>query len=189
MKSFNSHQYPPMHLVVTKTHNPHQHPIPPKLPHLPYSQSPRHQRERERGGGITHNTLQHILLTTLLQLARKQQLIENKVRLLKIKDDIQLTHIPIILIHLLYISMNRLQCNQLIIIGIYSRDKEQTRVPPIDHFRVFVFDEVAHPGAAGEDELGDVFDDFSFFFGGEGLEPFGETDFALAREEDEVPYH
>jgi hypothetical protein len=37
----------------------------------------------------------------------------------------------------------------------------------------FVLEEVAHASAAGEDELGDVFDNLGLVFGREGGEPFG----------------
>lgn len=39
----------------------------------------------------------------------------------------------------------------------------------------FVLEEVAHAGAAGEDELGDVLDDFGFVLGRECGEPLGQA--------------
>lgn len=41
--------------------------------------------------------------------------------------------------------------------------------------RTSVFEEVTHACAAGEDELGDVLDDFGLVLGRQGGEPFSET--------------
>jgi hypothetical protein len=39
----------------------------------------------------------------------------------------------------------------------------------------FVLEEIAHSRPAGENKLGDIFDDFCFLLGRECGEPFGET--------------
>ena len=73
--------------------------------------------------------------------------------------------------------------------------------------RTFVFEEIAHSSSSSEDQLRDVLDNLRFVLGREGGEPLGEAleagkvstsrsrsrakvtthDFALAREENEVP--
>lgn len=44
---------------------------------------------------------------------------------------------------------------------------------PLPDPPTFVLQKVAHARAAGEDELGDVFDNLGLVFGCEGGEPFG----------------
>jgi hypothetical protein len=50
----------------------------------------------------------------------------------------------------------------------------------------FIFEEIAHAGAASQDQLRDVLDDLALGFWRQSSEPFGEADLALAREQNDV---
>lgn len=71
--------------------------------------------------------------------------------------------------------MNDFEGDELVVGGATADDEEEGGVAAVDDLGVPVFEEVAHAGAAGEDELGDVFYDFGFVFRGKGCEPFCEA--------------
>lgn len=75
---------------------------------------------------------QHYLLTRLLDLPCKEHLIQNCVNLVKIKDEVQLAHVPEELIQHLYEEVDRLQVRQLVVVRVDANAEEQPRVPPVD---------------------------------------------------------
>jgi hypothetical protein len=81
-------------------------------------------------------TSEHILLAALLHLARKQKLIEDEVRLLKVEDDVELANVAVILVHLLNISMHNFEGNQLVIGGSATGDEEEGGITAVDDLGV-----------------------------------------------------
>ena len=79
---------------------------------------------------------QYILLATFLHFSSKKELIQDKVCLLKVEDDVKFAHISIILVHLLDVSMNDLKCDQFIIGRVASGDEEERGIATIDNFAV-----------------------------------------------------
>lgn len=61
------------------------------------------------------DTPQHILLTTLLHLSRQQELVQDKVCLLEVEDDVEFTHVAVVLVHLLHVSMDDFQTDQFVV--------------------------------------------------------------------------
>ena len=58
---------------------------------------------------------QNVFLAAFLHFTRQQQLIEYEVGLLEVEDDIQLAHIPVVLVHLLDISMDDLKGDEFVV--------------------------------------------------------------------------
>lgn len=85
---------------------------------------------------------QNNLLTRLLNFPGQKNLIQNRIHLIKIKHQIQLTHIPKESIQHLYKKVNRLQIRQLVIIGVDARAKEQTGISSIDDLVVSELDKI-----------------------------------------------
>jgi hypothetical protein len=125
-----------------------------------------------------------------LHLARQQELVENEVGLLEVEDDIQLAYVAVVLVHLLHVAVDDFEGDELVVGRVAAGDEEERGISAIDNLGVcpcvslaqccrlpdpltLILEEVAHAGAAREDELGDVFDDFGLVLGSERGEPFG----------------
>jgi hypothetical protein len=170
-----------------------------------------------RGSGITHLHVlkavllpyapQHILLAALLELAGKQELVEDEVGLLEVEDDVQLAHVAVVLVHLLDITVDNLEGYEFVVDGVAAGDEEEGGIAAVDDFGVwrnivslvcavdpcqtrratatdgqtFVLEEIAHARAAGEHELRDVFHDLGLFLGRERREPLGKALFSTVR--------
>ena len=61
------------------------------------------------------DTPEHILLATLLHFSCEQKFVQNKVCFLKVEDDVQLAHIPIVLVHLLDVTVDYLKGNEFVV--------------------------------------------------------------------------
>lgn len=83
---------------------------------------------------------QHIFLAALLQFTSKQKLIQDKVRLLKVEDDVQFTHVAIVLVHLFNVSVDDLQSNQFVVGRGTAGNEEKGRITAIDNFGVYWHD-------------------------------------------------
>jgi hypothetical protein len=79
---------------------------------------------------------QHVLLAAFLHLACQQQLVEYKVCLLKVEDDVQLANIAVVLVHLLDVAMDDLQRDQLIVCGGAPGYEEEGGVSSVDYLGV-----------------------------------------------------
>jgi len=66
----------------------------------------------------------HIFLATFLHLASQDKLIEYKVCLLEVEDDIEFADIAVVFVHLFDVSMDNLEGDQLIVCGSTARDEE-----------------------------------------------------------------
>lgn len=104
---------------------------------------------------------------------------------MKVKDQVQLADVAKVSIEHLDVSVNDFKRYQFVISLTDACDEEQGCISSIDHFAIFVFEEVAHPCSSCEDELGDVLGDLEFGFGRHGGEPFCETYFALSADEED----
>jgi hypothetical protein len=82
--------------------------------------------------------------------------------------------------------MDNLECNQFIIVLFDTSYKVKTSVTAINDLGILVFDKVAHFGASCQDELAHVLDNLLTVFWGDCDEPFGQADFALFAEEEDV---
>lgn len=82
------------------------------------------------------DTPQHILLATLLHLPREQQLVEDKVRLLEVENDIQLAHVPVVLVHLLDVAVDDFERDQLVVRRRAACDEEQRGIAAVDYLCV-----------------------------------------------------
>jgi len=82
------------------------------------------------------NTPQHVLLAALLHLSREQQLIEYKIRLLEVEDEIQLAHVAVVLVHLLDVAVHNLQRDQLVVRAVAAGNEEEGGVAPVDYLGV-----------------------------------------------------
>lgn len=79
---------------------------------------------------------QHVLLATLLKLTSYQELVEDEVGLLEIEDDVQLTNISVVLVHLLHVAVHNLEGNQFVIGGIASGDEEERGISAVNDLGV-----------------------------------------------------
>ena len=82
------------------------------------------------------NHPEHILLTTLLQLARQQQLIQNKVSLLEVEDDVEFADIAVVFVHLLDVAVHDFEGDELVVGRIGGGDEEEGGVAAVDYFGV-----------------------------------------------------
>ena len=84
----------------------------------------------------TYNTPQHILLTAFLHLACEEQLIKDEVRLLEVKYDVQLAHVAVVLVHLLYVAVHNLQRDELVVVRVDPCDEEKRRIAAVYNFTI-----------------------------------------------------
>jgi hypothetical protein len=75
---------------------------------------------------------QHNLLTRLLNLPRQKHLIQYRIHLIKIKHQIQLTHVPKELIQHLHEEVYRLQIRQRVIVRVDAGAEEEPCVATVD---------------------------------------------------------
>jgi hypothetical protein len=77
-------------------------------------------------------TPQHVFLAALLHLAGKQELVENKVSLLEVEDDVELADVAVVLVHLLDIAVDDFERDQLIVGGVTTGDEEERGIAAVD---------------------------------------------------------
>ena len=70
--------------------------------------------------------------------------------LVEIKNQVQLAHVPEILIQHLHKSLDQLQDNQLVFVFVHDRDKVEASISFIDDLVVFVVDKIAHFWLSGD---------------------------------------
>lgn len=85
---------------------------------------------------LLSNRSQDVLLATLLHLPSKQELIEYEVCLLEVEDDVQLADIAVVFIHLFYVSVHDLECDELIVGRVAAGDEEEGGISTIYNLRV-----------------------------------------------------
>lgn len=83
------------------------------------------------------DTPQYVLLTALLHLSRQQELIQDKVCLLEVEDDVEFTHVAVVLVHLLHVSMNDLQTDQFVVGRFAPGDEEQRGITTVDDLGIY----------------------------------------------------
>ena len=72
---------------------------------------------------------------------------------------VPITHISKVSVQHLYVTVDDLERDELVVALRDARDEEERRVPAVHDLGVLVLEEVAHARAAREDELRDVLDD------------------------------
>ena len=78
----------------------------------------------------------HVLLAAFLHLACQQQLIEDEVGLLEVEDDVELADVAVVLVHLLDVTMDNFECDQLIVCGVAASDEEERGISAIHNLCV-----------------------------------------------------
>jgi len=86
---------------------------------------------------------EHNLLRRLLNLAGEEDLIEDGIDLIKIKNKIQLAHVPEKRIEHLHEEVYGLQIRKLVIIRIDAHAEEEAGVAAVDNLVVAELDKVA----------------------------------------------
>ena len=76
---------------------------------------------------------QNNLLARLLDLASKEDFIENGVDLVKVEYKVQFADIAEELIEYFDEKMDCFEICKLVIIGVYADAEEETRIPPVDN--------------------------------------------------------
>ena len=94
---------------------------------------------------LLRDATQDRLLAALLHLSREQQLVENVVRLCEGEDNVELAHVAVVLVHLLYIAVDDFERDQLVIVRRAAGDEEEGCVAAIDDLCV-----CARMGGEGE---------------------------------------
>lgn len=89
----------------------------------------------------------HVFLAAFLHLASQYKLVEYKVGLLEIEDDVELAHIAVVLVHLFDVSMHNFESDQLVVGGSAASDEEQGGISSVDHLCVWIVVKVSASGA------------------------------------------
>lgn len=85
---------------------------------------------------------QHNLLTCLLDLSSQKHLVEYRVDLVEVEDQIQLAHIAEEGVQHLDEKVDGLQVRQLVVVGVDACAEEEPRVPAVHDLVVSELDEV-----------------------------------------------
>lgn len=110
---------------------------------------------------------QHDLLARLLNLPGQEHLIENRIDLVEVEDEVELAHVAEEGVEHLDEEVDGLEEGELVVVGVDTRAKEEPRVPPVHHLVVAELDEVGLVLlVARRDEAVDL-------FGGRGREEMG----------------
>ncbi len=100
---------------------------------------------------------QHNLLTRLLNLPGQENLIQNRIHLVKVEHQVQLADIPEEGVEHLDKEVDRLEVGELVVVGVDARAKEEPRVAAVDELVVAELDEVGLVFlVAGGDEAVDL---------------------------------
>jgi hypothetical protein len=73
-----------------------------------------------------------------------------------VEHDVELTHIAKVLVKKLYKQVDGLHQQELVVIDVSSEDEIETRVSPINDFKVLVLDEVGVLLISGDDQSVDL---------------------------------
>jgi len=118
----------------------------------------------------------NILFARFLQLTSEKDFVENIIRLGKGEDDIKLANVAVVFIHLLDVSVNDLEGDQLVIFGRTAGDEEERGISAVDDLGIcskvsasspkqttkgggeltLIFEEVAHARSTSEHKLRDI---------------------------------
>lgn len=77
---------------------------------------------------------QHRLLTRFLNLPRKEHLIQNRIHLVEVEDEIQLAHVSKERIQNLDEEVNSLEVRELVVVCVDTGAEEETGVSAVDDF-------------------------------------------------------
>lgn len=67
---------------------------------------------------------QDLLLAAFLQLPCQEEFIQDVVCLCEGEDDVQLADVPVVLVHLLDVSVDDLECDELVVLGRAAGNEE-----------------------------------------------------------------
>ena len=85
---------------------------------------------------------QHHLLTRLLDLARQEHLVQDRVHLVKVEYQVKLAHVAKEAVQHLDEEMDGLEVGELVVVGVDAGAEEQAGVAPVDDLVVAELDEV-----------------------------------------------
>lgn len=126
---------------------------------------------------------QDILLGRLLSLASQQELVQDKIRLLEVKDDIQLTNTAEVFVEQLDVAVDDLQCDQFVVLVLNGTAEIQTGVSFIHDFQVPPLQEAAHLWLTGQNGLHQLPRDLLLLLIRQRNVPFLQTELALSAEQ------
>jgi hypothetical protein len=91
--------------------------------------------------GLTHlhvleavlltDAAEHVLFAALLHFACQQKLVEDKVGLLEVEDDVELAHVAVVFVHLLDVAVDNFERDQLVVRGVAAGDEEERSIAAI----------------------------------------------------------
>jgi len=114
--------------------------------------------------------------------------ITNGVCFLKVEYQVHLTDISKIAIEDLDVAVYEFECDELVVLLSYLTYEEEGGIAAVYDLPAFIFEEITHARPSVERQLRDVLDDFCLGFGGQGDEPFCETELALPRHKEDIVY-
>lgn len=85
---------------------------------------------------------QHDLLARLLNLSRQKHLVENRVDLVKVEDQVELAHVAKEGVQHLNEEVDRLEVGELVVVCVDARAKEEAGVAAVDDLVVAELDKV-----------------------------------------------
>lgn len=85
---------------------------------------------------------EHDLLARLLNLARQEDLVEYRVDLVEVEDEVELAHVAEEGVEYLDEEVDGLEVGELVVVCIDARAEEESRVPPVHHLVVSELDKV-----------------------------------------------
>ena len=78
-----------------------------------------------------------ILFATFLHFSGQEELIKDKICLLKVEYDIQFADVAVIFVHLLHVAVNNFQRDKFVVGRVATCDEEEGGVATIYDFRVW----------------------------------------------------
>lgn len=115
---------------------------------------------------------QNDLFTGFLNFACQEHLVENRIHLVKIENEVQLADVSEEGVQHLYEEVDGLEVSQLIVVGVDAHAEEEAGVSTVYDLVVSEFDKVGLVFlVSGGDEAMDFTFELYFFFVGEGGVP------------------
>jgi hypothetical protein len=81
-------------------------------------------------------TAEHILLAALLHLACQQKLVQDKVCLLEVEDNVELADVAVVLVHLLDVTMDDFERDQLIVRRVAAGNEEEGGISAVNNLGI-----------------------------------------------------
>jgi len=123
---------------------------------------------------LRRDRFQHILFGRLLNLTTNQKLVQHKVSLFKVEDDVKLTHTAKVFVQEFHVSVDDLQRQKLVVCGFHRAAKVKTGIPFVDNLVIFPLEKRGHFWPSSEDGRDKLPRELLLVFLCEGSEPLLE---------------